>query len=85
LDSHTERRTKDKGVREQGVERIPESKVENNQIFLEIKLRRMRGTAYLARVGDTTGAYKILVGICDVREMLEDVEVDGRIILESIL
>jgi hypothetical protein len=51
----------------------------------EIKLRRMRWRAYLVRVGDTTLAYKVLVGICDVRELLEDVEVDGSIILESIL
>jgi len=36
-------------------------------------------------VGDTTGAYKVLMGIYGVRDLLEDVEVDGSVILEKIL
>jgi hypothetical protein len=30
---------------------------------------------------DKTGTYIVFMGMCDVKELLEDVDVDGRIIL----
>jgi hypothetical protein len=52
-------------------------------IIRVIKSRIMRWAGHVARMGEGTGAYRILVGR-DLREgdLLEDLCVDGRIILK---
>jgi hypothetical protein len=50
-----------------------------------IILRRIRWKGYVARIGDARSACKILIGKLRGKRPLEDLGVDGRIILEKIL
>jgi hypothetical protein len=49
-----------------------------------IKSRRMRWPGHVARVGERRGAYMVLVEKPEVRNRLEGLCVDGRIILKWI-
>jgi hypothetical protein len=49
-----------------------------------IKSRRMRWAVHVARIGEMINAYKVLVGNLKVRDHWEDLDVDGRMILEWI-
>jgi hypothetical protein len=44
----------------------------------------MRWAVHMARMGDRRGAYRVLMGRRDGKNHLEDIEVDGRIILKWI-
>jgi hypothetical protein len=50
-------------------------------IIWVIKLRRMRWAGHVACMGDRRGAYRVLVGDLRERDHLEDLGIDGRIIL----
>jgi hypothetical protein len=54
-------------------------------IIMVIKSRRMRWKGHVARMGDITNAYNIVIGILKGRDHLDNITVDGRIILERIL
>jgi hypothetical protein len=47
-----------------------------------IKTRRMRSAGHVERMGDMRNAYDILVGKHERRDHLEDVGVDGKILLK---
>jgi hypothetical protein len=47
--------------------------------------RRMRWLGHVARMGEMRNVYKILVGKTEGKEHLEDLRVDGRIILDWVL
>jgi len=47
-----------------------------------INWRRMRWAGHVARMGKTTGVYRVLVGKPEEKKHLEDAGVDGRIILK---
>ena len=47
--------------------------------------RRMRWVGHVANAGDSKGSYSNLVGKLEGRSNLEDLDVDGRIILKRIL
>jgi hypothetical protein len=49
-----------------------------------IESRRMRWAGHVARMGETRGVYRVLVGKWRKREHLEDPGIDGRIILRRI-
>jgi hypothetical protein len=53
-------------------------------IFRVIKSRKMRWVGHVARTGDRS-AYRVLVGRPEGRKYLEDLGVDGSIILKCIL
>jgi hypothetical protein len=53
-------------------------------IIWVIKSKRMRRAGHVARVGERTGAYRILAGRPEGRNHLGDPGVDGRIILRWI-
>ena len=48
------------------------------------KMRRMRWVGHVARVGERRGVYKVLVGKPEGKSHLEDLGIDGRIILRLI-
>jgi hypothetical protein len=48
-----------------------------------MKLRTMRLAGRVARMGDRRGAYMVLVEKLDEREDLEDLSVDGNVILKG--
>jgi hypothetical protein len=50
-----------------------------------IKLRRMKWTGHVTRMGEMRNAYSILVWNLNVKDHSEELGVDGRIILEFIL
>jgi hypothetical protein len=50
-----------------------------------IKLRRMRWAGHIAHIGEMRNAYNILVGKSEGNNHSEDLDVDGKIILEWIL
>jgi hypothetical protein len=54
-------------------------------IIRVIKSRRMKWLGHVARMGQKRNAYNILVGNLKERDHLEDIGVDGRVILEWIL
>ena len=54
-------------------------------IIRMIKSRRMRWTRHVAQMGDMSGAYRVLEGDLRDRNHLEDLGIDGRIILKWIL
>jgi hypothetical protein len=49
------------------------------------KPRRIRWARHLARMGEMTTAYKILVGIPKGKAPIGNLGIDGRIILKSIM
>jgi len=49
-----------------------------------IKSTRMRWAGYVARMGERRRVYTVLVGKPEGKRTLEDVDVDGRIILKCI-
>jgi hypothetical protein len=51
-------------------------------IILVIKSRRMRWTGHVSHMGEMRSAYRILVANLKGRYHVEDLGVDGRIILE---
>jgi hypothetical protein len=53
--------------------------------FLVIKSMRMRMAVHVARMGEIRNAYKVLIGKSKMKNHLEDLAVDGRIILDRIL
>jgi hypothetical protein len=53
-------------------------------IIRVIKSRRMRWAVHVAGVGEGRGAYRVLVGRPDGRRPLQDLAVDGKIILKLI-
>jgi hypothetical protein len=53
-------------------------------IIRAIKCRKMRWAGHVARMGERRGAYSILVGEPEERDQLEDLRVDGKIILKWI-
>jgi hypothetical protein len=53
-------------------------------IFRVIKSRRMRWAEHVARTGERSGAYSILVGKYEGKSHLGDPDVDGRILLRWI-
>jgi len=55
----------------------------NYEINLSIS-RRMRWVGHVARVGESRGAYRVLVRNLMERDHLEDSGVDGRVILKRI-
>jgi hypothetical protein len=50
-----------------------------------IKSRRMGWAGHVARMGEKRNAYRILVGKPERKRQLENLDVDGRIILRRIL
>jgi hypothetical protein len=46
---------------------------------------RMKQVRHVACMGDTKGAYRVLVGRPEVRDQLEDLGIDWRIILKLTL
>jgi hypothetical protein len=46
-----------------------------------VKLKRMRWMEYVARMGESRGVYRVLVGKPEGKSHLEDPNIDGRIIL----
>jgi len=54
-------------------------------IIRMIKSRRMRWVGHVARMGDRSDAYRVLVADLRDRDHLEDLGLDGRIILKWIL
>jgi hypothetical protein len=48
-----------------------------------IKSRRTRWTGHVARMGEMRNAFKILVGKPEGKNHLEDLGVDGRIVLRN--
>jgi hypothetical protein len=42
----------------------------------------MKGACYVARLGDRRGAYRVLVRRPEEREHLEDLGIDGKVILK---
>jgi hypothetical protein len=50
-----------------------------------MKLGTMRWAVHLAHGGDMRDAYKVLVVMSDGRDYLKDLDVDGMIILKSVL
>jgi hypothetical protein len=50
-----------------------------------IRSRRLRWAGYVARMGDRIGAYTLLVRRPEGKRPLENVGIDGRIILKWIL
>jgi hypothetical protein len=57
----------------------------SSNILRVIKKARMGWVMHVARTGDRRGAYIILMGKPEERNHLEDLCVDGRIILKRIL
>jgi len=53
-------------------------------IIWVIKSRRVRWTEHVARVGDNGGAYRVLVGKPERKDHLEEINIDGSIILKCI-
>jgi hypothetical protein len=53
-------------------------------IFLVIESRRMKWVRHVAHMGDRTGANRVLWGDVMERHHLEDVDLDGMIILKWI-
>ena len=53
-------------------------------IIRVIKSRRMRWAVHVAGVGEGRGAYRVLGGRPDGRRPLQDLAVDGKIILKLI-
>jgi hypothetical protein len=53
-------------------------------IIRVIKSRRMRGVRHVARMGETEGVYRVLVGNLRERDHLECLGMDGMIILKCI-
>jgi hypothetical protein len=51
-------------------------------IIWAMKSRRMTWTGHMARVGEGRGAKIVLVGKLKERDQLEDLAIDGRIILK---
>jgi hypothetical protein len=51
-------------------------------VILGMKSRRWEGR--VARMGDKTGAYRILVGTCEGKKQLGNPGVDGRVIIKWI-
>jgi hypothetical protein len=51
-------------------------------IIRVIKSRRIRWAGHVARMGDRRASYRVLVGIFDERDQLEDFSIGGRIILK---
>jgi hypothetical protein len=49
-----------------------------------IKSRRMRGTGHVANMGERRGAHGVLVGKPEGKNHLEDLDLDGEIILKWI-
>jgi hypothetical protein len=54
-------------------------------IIRMVKSRRMRWMGHVAQIGDRSVAYRVLVGDLRDRDHLEDLDIDGRIILKWIL
>jgi hypothetical protein len=54
-------------------------------IIRQIESKRMRWVGHVARMGEETKVYKVLVGSPKVRDHLEDRGVDGRMGSEWIL
>jgi hypothetical protein len=54
-------------------------------IIRVIKFRRMRWAGYVARMAEMRNAYSILNGKPEAKDHLEDLAVDGKIILQWIL
>jgi hypothetical protein len=50
-----------------------------------IKSRKVRWTGHVARVGERSGAFRVLLGNLKERDRLKDLGVDGRIIFKWIL
>ena len=50
-----------------------------------IKSRRMRWAGRVARMGERSGVYRVLVGKPEGRDHLEDPGIDGRVIIRWIL
>ena len=51
-------------------------------IIWVIKLRRMRWAGHVARLRERRGVYRVLVGVLRERDNLEDLSVEGRVILK---
>ena len=49
-----------------------------------IQSRIMRWVGHVARMGESIGAYRVLVGKCEGKNHLGDPGIDGRIILKCI-
>jgi hypothetical protein len=54
-------------------------------IITVIKSRRMRWEGHVVRAGDMRNIYRLLAGKLERRDHLEDLGVDGKIILDWIL
>jgi hypothetical protein len=54
-------------------------------IIRMIKSRRMRWERHVAQMGDMSGTYRVLEGDLRDRDHLEDLGIEGRIILKWIL
>jgi hypothetical protein len=53
-------------------------------IIRVIRSTRLRWARHVARMGESRGTYRVLMGISEGRRPLEDPGVDGRIILKWI-
>ena len=49
----------------------------SNNIFRVIKSRRMRWAGHVARIGERSGAYRVLVGQPERKNYLEDLRTRG--------